>query len=140
MLHKSLSAAARACLSPPMAGTLPEPFSTWFAAQGWTPRPHQLAMLDAARSRGKRSADRAHRRRQDPRRLPAQPGRSRRRPAPRPAHPLCQPAEGAGHRHRPQPDPPGAGHGPADHHRGPHRRHPRQPPRPADEPPRRTSC
>jgi ATP-dependent helicase Lhr and Lhr-like helicase len=31
-----------------MAGTLPEPFATWFAAQGWTPRPHQLAMLDAA--------------------------------------------------------------------------------------------
>ena len=31
-----------------MAGTLPEPFAAWFAAQGWTPRPHQLAMLDAA--------------------------------------------------------------------------------------------
>ncbi|MDB5403421.1 MAG: ATP-dependent helicase, partial [Rhodopila sp.] len=24
--------------------------ATWFATQGWTPRPHQLAMLDAARS------------------------------------------------------------------------------------------
>jgi ATP-dependent Lhr-like helicase len=34
-----------------MAGTLPEPFSTWFAAQGWTPRPHQIAMLDAATAR-----------------------------------------------------------------------------------------
>ena len=33
-----------------MPGTLPEPFSTWFAAQGWAPRPHQLAMLDAARA------------------------------------------------------------------------------------------
>src|SRR3954454_8231134 len=33
-----------------MAGTLPEPFAAWFAAQGWSPRPHQLAMLEAARS------------------------------------------------------------------------------------------
>jgi ATP-dependent Lhr-like helicase len=33
-----------------MPGTLPEPFAGWFAAQGWTPRPHQLAMLDAARA------------------------------------------------------------------------------------------
>src|SRR5450631_1401320 len=32
-----------------MAGTLPEPFLSWFNARGWTPRPHQLAMLDAAR-------------------------------------------------------------------------------------------
>lgn len=35
-----------------MAGTIPERlprhFADWFAAQGWTPRPHQLAMLDAA--------------------------------------------------------------------------------------------
>ena len=38
------------CLSVPMAGTLPERFAAWFAAQGWTPRPHQLAMLDAARA------------------------------------------------------------------------------------------
>ncbi|MFT8243519.1 ligase-associated DNA damage response DEXH box helicase [Roseomonas sp. BN140053] len=30
-------------------GTLPEPFAGWFAARGWTPRPHQLALLDAAR-------------------------------------------------------------------------------------------
>jgi ATP-dependent Lhr-like helicase len=29
-------------------GTLPEPFAGWFARQGWTPRPHQLALLDAA--------------------------------------------------------------------------------------------
>jgi ATP-dependent Lhr-like helicase len=33
-----------------MAGTLPEQFGAWFAAQGWSPRPHQLAMLDAARA------------------------------------------------------------------------------------------
>ncbi|HEX2943088.1 MAG TPA: ligase-associated DNA damage response DEXH box helicase, partial [Rhodopila sp.] len=33
-----------------MAGTLPEPFAAWFAAQGWSPRPHQMAMLDAARA------------------------------------------------------------------------------------------
>lgn len=29
--------------------TLPEPFAGWFAARGWTPRPHQLALLNAAR-------------------------------------------------------------------------------------------
>lgn len=28
--------------------TLPEPFGGWFAARGWTPRPHQLALLEAA--------------------------------------------------------------------------------------------
>ncbi len=33
-----------------MSGTLPEPFAGWFAAQGWVPRPHQLAMLAAARA------------------------------------------------------------------------------------------
>ena len=33
-----------------MPGTLPELFAAWFAAQGWSPRPHQLAMLDAARA------------------------------------------------------------------------------------------
>ena len=33
-----------------MDGTIPEPFAGWFAAQGWQPRPHQLAMLDAARA------------------------------------------------------------------------------------------
>ncbi len=31
-----------------MSGTLPEQFTAWFAANGWSPRPHQLAMLDAA--------------------------------------------------------------------------------------------
>ena len=33
-----------------MAGTIPEPFAGWFAAQGWAPRPHQLAMLHAAQT------------------------------------------------------------------------------------------
>ena len=27
---------------------MPEPFATWFAAQGWSPRPHQLDVLAAA--------------------------------------------------------------------------------------------
>jgi ATP-dependent Lhr-like helicase len=31
-----------------MQGTLPEQFAAWFAARGWSPRTHQLAMLDAA--------------------------------------------------------------------------------------------
>src|SRR3954470_12398994 len=29
---------------------LPPVFADWFAAQGWAPRPHQLAMLAAARA------------------------------------------------------------------------------------------
>jgi len=29
---------------------LPERFAAWFAGQGWTPRPHQLAMCEAARA------------------------------------------------------------------------------------------
>ena len=33
-----------------MTGTLPEPFAGWFAARGWSPRDHQLAMLEAARA------------------------------------------------------------------------------------------
>src|SRR4051794_32899772 len=31
-------------------GTLPEPFAGWFARRGWAPRPHQLAMIGAARA------------------------------------------------------------------------------------------
>ena len=31
-------------------GTLPEPFASWFSGRGWTPRPHQLALLAAARA------------------------------------------------------------------------------------------
>ncbi|WP_158747195.1 ligase-associated DNA damage response DEXH box helicase [Acidisphaera sp. L21] len=33
-----------------MTGTLPERFADWFAGRGWSPRPHQLAMLDAAQA------------------------------------------------------------------------------------------
>jgi ATP-dependent helicase Lhr and Lhr-like helicase len=33
-----------------MPGTLPELFTAWFASRGWTVRPHQRAMLDAAAS------------------------------------------------------------------------------------------
>ena len=33
-------------------GTLPEPFSSWFAGRGWTARPHQLAVLAAAQAGG----------------------------------------------------------------------------------------
>ena len=29
---------------------LPEPFASWFARRGWTPRPHQLAMIAAAQA------------------------------------------------------------------------------------------
>ena len=31
-----------------MPGTLPELFQRWFATKGWSPRPHQLALLQAA--------------------------------------------------------------------------------------------
>ena len=34
-----------------MPGTLPELFSKWFTARGWSPRPHQLDMLQAAAAR-----------------------------------------------------------------------------------------
>ncbi len=33
-----------------MAARLPEPFAAWFAARGWTPRAHQLALLEAAQA------------------------------------------------------------------------------------------
>ncbi len=33
-----------------MVGTFPEPFAGWFAARGWQPRAHQLAVLAAARA------------------------------------------------------------------------------------------
>ena len=32
------------------AGLLPGPFAAWFAARGWTPRPHQIALLEKARA------------------------------------------------------------------------------------------
>ena len=58
-----------------MPGPLPERFTTWFAARGWAPRPHQLAMLTAAEAGEKRAPDRPYRRRQDAGRLPPLPGR-----------------------------------------------------------------
>jgi len=33
----------------PVTG-LPDIFTRWFAARGWTPRPHQLALLAKARA------------------------------------------------------------------------------------------
>ena len=33
----------------PRTATLPEPFASWFARRGWTPHPHQLALLARAR-------------------------------------------------------------------------------------------
>src|SRR5215468_9534171 len=33
-----------------VTSTLPEPFGRWFAARGWTPRGHQIALLDKARA------------------------------------------------------------------------------------------
>lgn len=33
-------------------GTLPELFRAWFVAQGWAPRPHQLALLEAVQRGG----------------------------------------------------------------------------------------
>ena len=57
---------------------LPAAFGGWFARRGWAPRPHQLELLAKARGRALGAADRADRRRQDARRLPAEPGRPRR--------------------------------------------------------------
>lgn len=36
---------------PDGAAVLPEPFTDWFAKRGWLPRPHQLALLNAAEER-----------------------------------------------------------------------------------------
>jgi ATP-dependent helicase Lhr and Lhr-like helicase len=36
---------------PPVVPPLPEPFAGWFAARGWTPRQHQLALIEAAAQR-----------------------------------------------------------------------------------------
>ena len=35
---------------PHAAALLPEPFGSWFAARGWIPRAHQLALLEKARA------------------------------------------------------------------------------------------
>ena len=32
------------------AAILPEPFAAWFIRNGWTPRPHQLDLLERAES------------------------------------------------------------------------------------------
>ena len=40
---------ARAIIEPASA-LLPPPFAAWFAAKGWTPRPHQLELLAKARA------------------------------------------------------------------------------------------
>ncbi len=37
-------------LQDPAESVLPEAFARWFAARGWEPRPHQLALLDKARA------------------------------------------------------------------------------------------
>ena len=51
MRHRAPYHVRPGCLNtPPMMGTLPEPFAGWFAGRGWQARPHQLAMLDAARA------------------------------------------------------------------------------------------
>ena len=118
-----------AALEHAMTGTLPEPFAAWFAAQGWTPRRHQLAMLDAARAGesvlliaptggGKTLAG-----------LPAHAGGAGRGAARRHPHAVCQSAEGAGDRHRAQPDAAGGGDAARGVDRDPHRRHAGQSPR-----------
>ena len=46
------TATARATIAAPEpAAALPDVFAQWFKARGWSPRPHQLALLDAARAR-----------------------------------------------------------------------------------------
>jgi ATP-dependent Lhr-like helicase len=37
-------------LTPPTPTQLPAPFAGWFADRGWTPHPHQIALLDQARA------------------------------------------------------------------------------------------
>src|SRR5580658_9542827 len=44
---------ARQVMSAVSASPVPEPFTGWFAARGWTPRAYQLELL--ARARGGRS-------------------------------------------------------------------------------------
>ena len=95
----------------------------WFAAKGWAPRRHQLAMLDAA-SEGRAAllvgADGG---RQDARRLPAKPRRAGARAREGAAHALRFAAEGAGGRRTAQPARSGRGDGARHPHRDPHRRY-----------------
>lgn len=42
---------SRRAQAAPEAASLPPEIAAWFARRGWTPRPHQLALLEAARER-----------------------------------------------------------------------------------------
>lgn len=46
--RKELVVPAERALEGSPQGRLPEPFAAWFAARGWRPRPHQLALLELA--------------------------------------------------------------------------------------------
>lgn len=48
---KKAAEAARTAKAAPPTLELPEPFAGWFANRGWSPRPHQLALLESARDR-----------------------------------------------------------------------------------------
>ncbi|MEQ1653574.1 MAG: ligase-associated DNA damage response DEXH box helicase [Hyphomicrobium sp.] len=45
------AATVRAAPAEDVLATLPPEFAAWFARRGWHPRPHQLALLDAAQKR-----------------------------------------------------------------------------------------
>jgi ATP-dependent helicase Lhr and Lhr-like helicase len=47
----AVPAAKRAKARPATAPPLPEPFAGWFAARGWQPRAHQLALIEKAANR-----------------------------------------------------------------------------------------
>jgi ATP-dependent Lhr-like helicase len=48
---KKIRAHAACRRSPPLTPLLSPPFAAWFATRGWSPRPHQLALLEAAKER-----------------------------------------------------------------------------------------
>ena len=131
---------------------LPDLFARWFEGRGWTPRRHQLALIDLARQGQERAADRADRRRQDAGRISAVADRAHRaaagRQGPRArqgqgraAHALHLAAQGAGDRHPPQPRAADRRDAAAGARREPDRRHAAEPPpaparaaaRPADD-------
>ena len=58
------------------ASLLPKTFRDWFESRGWQPRAHQLELLEKARDGPLRAARRADRRRQDARRVSAEPRRA----------------------------------------------------------------
>ena len=124
------------------AALLPDRFRRWFAARGWSPREHQLALLAKASDDRFRAADRADRRRQDAGRISADAGgavfsrrlkgrwreephlhRPQRQTHRRPPHPLHLAAESARGRHRAQSGDADRRDGAADQGRDPHRRH-----------------